>query len=154
MKFYLASKVTNGPYADQVIKKLEGRGWENTFNWATAPNLRDLIPPHGYLPAAYREQAAVTATKEMEGVRAADVLIALLPGGRGTHIEIGAALVHNKPVILCLEETEEPYMDGKYPCAFYSHPRVTMMIGPWADEFLDNLQEHVLNRHTHKVIEG
>ena len=43
---------------------------------------------------------ADTALAEIAAVREADVLVVLLPGGYGTHVEIGAALALGKPVIL------------------------------------------------------
>jgi nucleoside 2-deoxyribosyltransferase len=52
---------------------------------------QDDATPDGY---------AKIALAELAGVREADVLIVLLPGGYGTHVEIGAALGLGKPVIL------------------------------------------------------
>jgi nucleoside 2-deoxyribosyltransferase len=43
---------------------------------------------------------ATIALAELAGIREADVLLVLLPGGCGTHVEIGAALALGKPVII------------------------------------------------------
>jgi hypothetical protein len=65
---------------------LKAHGWERTFDWTD----QDYGP----------ERYADVALAELAGVRDADVLIVLLPGGYGTHVEIGAALALGKPVIL------------------------------------------------------
>ena len=56
----------------------------------------------------------------------ADVLIVLLPGGHGTHVEIGAALALGKPVIL--HAPDRKTLDAPYPCPFHYHPKVKLLV--------------------------
>jgi len=53
-------------------------------------------------------------------------VIALLPGGRGTHVEIGAALALDKPVILYAPDRKT--LDTPYPCPFHYHPAVKLLV--------------------------
>lgn len=70
----------------------------------------------------YRE----IAIAEIAGVRDADVLVALLPGGYGTHVEIGAALALGKQIILHTPDQET--LETPYPCLFHYHPQITILL--------------------------
>ena len=87
-------------------------GWERTFKWEAHQSNND---GHGALAVA-----------ELEGIRQADVLIVLLPGGYGTHVEIGAALALGKPVIL--HAPDRATLETPYPCIFHYHPAVTILV--------------------------
>jgi nucleoside 2-deoxyribosyltransferase len=115
-RFYLATRVDLSERASALLEALKEQGWERTFAWTGE------IDPDRY---------AETALKEIEGVRAADVVIALLPGGRGTHVEIGAALGLGKPVILHAPDRET--LTKPYPCVFHYHPGVTLLISEVLD---------------------
>lgn len=60
------------------------------------------------------------ATADVQGITSADVLVALLPGGRSFHVEIGVALGCGIPVFIVGDRVDA---DGKV-CVFYSHPLV------------------------------
>jgi hypothetical protein len=69
------------------------------------------------------------ARREILGVVEADIVIVLLPGGRGTHAELGAALALAKPV--ALHTNDSGIFVGPETCAFYHHPCViSMCSGP------------------------
>jgi nucleoside 2-deoxyribosyltransferase len=68
---------------------------------------------------------------EIAAVREADALVVLLPGGYGTHVEIGAALALEKPVILHAPNRET--LDMPYPCIFHYHPLVKLLISEVLD---------------------
>jgi nucleoside 2-deoxyribosyltransferase len=138
MKYYLASRLANAAQVQNLTRQLQERGWTNTFNWANNESLRQYVVD-GNTTRIYDTKAALLSGQELQGVSDADVLIALLPGGRGTHIEIGAALGLRKPVVLCLQEPEEPYLPSEYPCAFYSHPNVRHLYGEWDATLADRL---------------
>ena len=76
-------------------------------------------------------QYSEIALKELKGVEEADVLIVLLPGGYGTHVEIGAALARGKPVIL--HAPDRKTLDSPYPCPFHYHPNVKLLISEEID---------------------
>ena len=64
-------------------------------------------------------------------MRRADVLIVLLPGGYGTHVEIGAALALSKPVIL--HAPDRKTLETPYPCVFHYHPGVKLFVSEVLD---------------------
>lgn len=111
--FYLSTRKDRISEANTVRDALKQLGWKQTFDWAK--EIKDGKTEHGEMAHA-----------EIEGVREADVLIALMPGGFGTHVEIGAALALGKPVILHAKSRE--VLDIPYPCVFHYHPGVKLMI--------------------------
>jgi predicted Rossmann-fold nucleotide-binding protein len=66
-------------------------------------------------------------------------LIALLPGGYGTHVEIGAALALGKPVIL--HAPDQKSLNTPYPCVFHYHPGVKLLISEVVD--VDAVLAHI-----------
>ena len=74
---------------------------------------------------------AEIAVQELNGVCEADVLVVLLPGGFGTHVEIGAALALGKPVILCAPNQKT--LETPYPCVFHYHPNVRIFVSETLD---------------------
>jgi nucleoside 2-deoxyribosyltransferase len=117
-KFYLATKRTRAAQAEKLLEALNSRGWERTFTW----NGKDK---------AGNDEYPELALAELAGVREADVLIALLPGGYGTHVEIGAALALGKPVIL--HAPDQKTLDTPYPCVFHYHPGVKLIVSEVVD---------------------
>ncbi len=63
---------------------------------------------------------------ELNGVKDGDFTVVILPGGRGTHCELGMALALDKKVFILAETNEVLSMQGATPetCAFYHHPNV------------------------------
>lgn len=112
-KFYLATRKDRATHAEKLLEALKSRGWERTFTWAGEDK-------------AGSEEYPELALAELAGVCEADVLIVLLPGGFGTHVEIGAALALGKPVIL--HAPDEKTLDTPYPCVFHYHPGVKLLI--------------------------
>src|SRR5260370_31106916 len=111
--FYVSSRKDRSREADALSEKLQARGWKRTYKWTAL---------YGEGPDGH----AKVALKELEGVRKPDVLIVLLPGGFGTHVEIGAALALGKPVILHSPNRET--LETPYPCVFHHHPSVKRLI--------------------------
>jgi nucleoside 2-deoxyribosyltransferase len=83
-RFYLSTRIDRAEQAAALLRALEAEGWERTFAWETQHAGTDAHPE--------------VAMAELAGVRGADIVIVLLPGGRGTHVEIGAALAYGKVV--------------------------------------------------------
>lgn len=77
--YYIASGLANVEAVRKLKKILDDAGWEHTYDWTV----------HGSVPTA---MCALTAEAEAIGVLRARVVIALLPGGRGTHAELGIAI--------------------------------------------------------------
>ena len=90
-------------------------------------SLQDLANPGQFLApqviagqgreASSESGYADLAVAEITGIRHADVMIVILPGGRGTHVEIGAALAMGKPVII--HAPNRKILETPYPCAFH-----------------------------------
>ena len=129
MKVYIATGLENAKESSQLENRLIEDGWERTYDWTKHGSVQDDGP----------ERIAQVAVDEINGVLQADLLIALLPGGRGTHIEIGCAIGHGIPVILFgkteksgtdrdrlvtwPEPRRDPDANGR-ECAFHRHPKI------------------------------
>ena len=118
LRFYLASTLPNHAAADLVADVLIEAGHQQTYRWSKHG-------PAGHLGA---EGLGAVAAAEVEGVAAADVVIVLLPGGRGTHAELGMALALGKPVVLW-DPSGEAFRCDNRTCAFYHHPGVALQFG-------------------------
>jgi nucleoside 2-deoxyribosyltransferase len=112
-RFYLATRKDRSKEADALSDSLKAQGWERTFVWTAQDNGS---------ADEYRE----VALKELTGVRGSDVLVVLLPGGYGTHVEIGAAIALGKPVIL--HAPDRKTLETPYPCVFHYHPGVKLLV--------------------------
>lgn len=125
LRFYIASSLSNAENVTKLAAALKAEGHIHTYNWCE----------HGHVfkDDNTREQNEAimqeTAEKESEGVASADVVIVLMPGGKGTHVELGMALALHIPVIIASDAP--PYFAGQtnnggrnFPCAFWFHSGV------------------------------
>jgi nucleoside 2-deoxyribosyltransferase len=117
-RFYLATRKDRDQEANALSQALTDRGWKRTFVWSAQDG-------------AGASRHAEIAVQELNGVREADVLVVLLPGGFGTHVEIGAALALGKPVILCAPNQKT--LETPYPCVFHYHPNVRIFVSETLD---------------------
>lgn len=103
-----ARKVFEAPQAD----KPQLSSWHLTYNWTTGGKIEDdhLRPS--------------IAIAEIEAVKLAWLLLMLVPGGRGTHVELGAALAMGKTIIIVSPSEEEANGSYGFPPVFYRHPLV------------------------------
>lgn len=127
MKFYIGSGMKNCEKVNHYAKLLKEKGWEQTHDWVK--NISDDIS---------KEDMVKYATLESQGIVDADVVIILLPGGRGAHIELGMALSLNKKIFLC-SVTEEDF-SIENTVAFYELPKVIQLVGN-ADENVKRILE-------------
>jgi nucleoside 2-deoxyribosyltransferase len=112
-RFYVSSRKDRSEQANALSEALKADGWERTFVWTDQPG-------------AGPEARAATAEAELKGVRDADILVVLLPGGFGTHVEIGAALALGKKVLL--HSPDQKTLETPYPCVFHYHPSVKLIV--------------------------
>jgi nucleoside 2-deoxyribosyltransferase len=117
-RFYLATRKDRSARAAPLLEALKAYGWERTHVWTD----QDDTSPDGY---------AKIALAELAGVREADVLIVLLSGGYGTHVEIGSALGLGKPVILHAPDSKT--LETAYACPFDYHPGVKLLVSEVLD---------------------
>jgi nucleoside 2-deoxyribosyltransferase len=125
-RFYLATRRDRADEANAISAALHSHGWERTLTWSAQ---------EGVGPAAHSELAQA----ELRAVAVADVLIVMLPGGYGTHVEIGAALALGKPVIL--HAANRKVLETPYPCVFHYHPGIKLLVSESLsiDELLSQL---------------
>ncbi|MBC9873462.1 nucleoside 2-deoxyribosyltransferase [Macrococcoides bohemicum] len=88
MKYYIASSFANKEIVNLTIKSLNNLGFINTYNWTLNEKADNNL------------KLKNIGIEELNAVKDADILIAILPGGKGTHIEMGIAIGFNKPVLI------------------------------------------------------
>lgn len=118
-RYYIASRLENVNQVREVKTRLDAAGWEHTYDWTV----------HGSVQKCTHDVIADVAAKEMLGVINADVVIVLLKGGRGTHVEIGGAIVNamrcpSNRICIFSPDPERDFGTTGDTCAFYHHPLV------------------------------
>ena len=113
MKYYIATKLENHAEHNRLMAALNDLGHECTYDWTV----------HGPVYEKGLGRVRAVAVLEALGVKEADEVIVLWPGGRGTHVELGIALGAGKPVnfISAVEGHHEATVET---CAFFHHPLV------------------------------
>src|SRR6185312_5761738 len=82
VKFYIASRLEAAPRVRELKTILESYGHEHTYDWTV----------HGSVQNDGADVIREVSEREVLGVVNADANIVLLPGGRGTHTELGIAI--------------------------------------------------------------
>lgn len=124
MKFYLASGFQNKQAVNYVSEKLIEAGCVHTYDWTKNDRALTL------------EELKLIGEAEKNAILAADVVIILLPGGKGSHIELGIAMGQGKKIFLY--SADEKVNDFETTSTFYHLPEVEQVIGT-----LDELVERV-----------
>jgi len=114
MEFYIATGLDNTDEHQKVMDYLIKCGHKCTYDWTK----------HGAVWEKGFEVVARTALAELEAVRQADFVVVIRPKGRGTHTELGAALILGKPCFLLdYAEAKESCLSIHHnTCAFHFHP--------------------------------
>lgn len=144
-KYYIASSLKNVEQVRSLRDALNARGWEHTYDWTV----------HGSVAGLGEDVFKITAEDESVGVIEADVVIVLLPGGRGTHTELGMVLGTtllamalqvagiaaevNRRICIFSPDPERDFGTTKDTCAFYHHPLVERFSS--MDEMIVSLTE-------------
>lgn len=129
VKFYIASKLENAEQVKRVSEKLKAIGWKQTYDWTV----------HGSVQGSHARLEEVSKA-ETRGVMQADIVIVLLPGGRGTHAELGIAVActgYGK-IYLCSSDGKE-FTTGEETCAFYWLPEMRRLVGSeghWIEQIM------------------
>lgn len=116
MKFYVGSGMKNWELVNYYAKLLKENGWEQTYDWVK--NISDDVS---------KDDMIKYASLESHGIIDADVVIILLPAGRGAHIELGMSMALNKKIFLC--STTEEEFSILNTVAFYELPKITQLVG-------------------------
>ncbi len=109
MKIYIASKLENYRQVQAVRDALISAGHSITYDWTL----------HGSVQGQGVERLKEVAENERRGVVSADAVVVLLPGGRGTHVELGMACALNIPVMLIVDHSMPYFRPDENTCAFY-----------------------------------
>ena len=115
MKFYVASGLQNKEAVRMVSVKLMQLGWHHTYDWTLNERADSL------------EELQRIGMLEQQAVEEADVVVVLLPGGKGTHIELGMAIAMKKKIFLY--DTSGEVMNAPTTCTFYQLPEITICTG-------------------------
>ena len=122
-KYYIASGLENAAAVRELKQILDAAGWHHTYDWTV----------HGSVYGEGADRLAEVAAAESAGVIDAEVVVALLPGGRGTHTELGMAIACGEfdigtedRVRICVYSAtpEKDFGTNGTTCAFYHHPLV------------------------------
>lgn len=114
MKIYIASKLENYLQVQALRDALIAAGHTITYDWTL----------HGSVQGQGEARLREVAAAERNGVLQAELVIVLLPGGHGTHTELGMANALGKPVII-FSAFKEPFDEYEgATCAFYWNENV------------------------------
>ena len=119
MKFYVASSFINKEQVRYVNQKLIDFGFIHTYDW-TKNNRASTL-----------SELENIGVKEKNAVIDSDFVVILLPGGKGSHIELGLALASDKKVFLYSPNDE--INDVLLTSTFYHLPEVEKVIGTLDD---------------------
>ncbi len=119
MKYYIATSTARAAAHNQVRDALNELGHEITYDWTS----------HGSVRETSQARLQEVAHAEFQAILDADFVVVLLPGGKGTHAELGFAIAAKKGVFI---HSEDPavFEPGSEVCAFYHHADVTRLICP------------------------
>ncbi|WP_102027580.1 nucleoside 2-deoxyribosyltransferase [Salirhabdus sp. Marseille-P4669] len=105
MKFYIASSLKNRELVRYVARRLENKGHVLTYDWTKNERVEN-----------YEDLKAI-GEAEIKGVKEADFVVMLMPGGVGSHVELGIALGLGKRVYLYTQDHD--IYDITNTCTFY-----------------------------------
>lgn len=128
-KVYIASRLENAAAVRELRDELAKHDVAVTYDWTE----------HGSVQGEGAERMREVAHAEAKGVEDADLVIVLLPGGRGTHVELGVAIGAGVDVLLVGDQEQ-----GGHDCAFYNHDHVFRVPHGFAREVANHV-EHMLN---------
>ena len=116
MKFYIGSSLKNYNLVNSYSKVLKDYGWIQTYDWVKNVNQDTSL-----------ESLKNYAQLEFQGILDSDIVIILLPAGRGAHIELGMAVALNKKIVICSSSNEDFSLENTV--AFYEMPNVIKLMG-------------------------
>lgn len=122
MKYYIATSLSRILDHNLVRDALKRCGHAISYDWTL----------HGSVKSVSIERLQEVAIFELNGVLEADFVVVLLPGGKGTHLELGFAMGNNKKIFL---HSEDPSLFelGPQTNAFYHYPDLIRLGCPLID---------------------
>jgi nucleoside 2-deoxyribosyltransferase len=111
MSLYLASSLSNFRRIRRFRDQLAAFGIQLTYDWT---QWGERLENAAVEPLGPSEIAAI-AERELSGVIKCDLLAVVLPGGNGTHVELGAGLALGKKIFMLNDAGET----GSRPVSFH-----------------------------------
>lgn len=121
-RFYIATKLERAKDHNVVRDFLIENGHEITYDWTT----------HGSMKRTSSEKLGYVGQAMIDAIVEADFVVVLLPGGRGTHIEFGAALAAKRPLFVHSEDGEV-FLPTEKTNAFYHHTLINKLVCPFGE---------------------
>lgn len=122
--FYVASSFRNIDAVRYVVSKLKSVGFVHTYDWTKNAKAKEE-------KTSTLEDLKEIAQKERDAVLESDLIVVLMPGGKGTHIEFGIALGHGKKMFLYSPDGAIDRFDTT--STFYHLPEVEKCYGSLDD---------------------
>ena len=115
MNFYVASSFQNKKVVNEVSLLLKQLGWHHTYNWTQSERVTSL------------EALQKIGMLEKQAIANSDVVVVILPGGKGSHIELGLAIAWGKKIFLYSPDLEA--LNMQTTSTFYHLPGVQICEG-------------------------
>lgn len=133
MKAYIATTLTNTHQHNAIRDYLVNHhNIQLTYDWT----------PHGPVWSDGERRVREVSILEAEGVERADIVVVALPGGRGTHAELGMAIALRKPIFIISSVRPDHLQINDQTCAFYHHPMVVARCECFTD-FVDAVRAYL-----------
>lgn len=123
-KFYVASSFRNIEAVQYVTNQLKSKGYIHTYDWTKNAKAKEE-------QTFTFEDLKIIGQKEKEGVFEADFVVVLLPGGKGTHIELGMAMGQKKRIFLY--SPNKSIYNFETTSTFYHLPEIEKCFGTLDD---------------------
>lgn len=130
MNFYVASSFKNKNLVREVSLKLKQLGWHHTYDWTQNERANSL------------ETLQKIGILEKQAVAASDIVVVILPGGKGSHIELGLAIAWQKKTFLYAPNLETRDMDAT--STFYHLPEV-WICDESIEELITTIRDSTMN---------
>jgi nucleoside 2-deoxyribosyltransferase len=128
-KFYVASSFRNIDAVNYVSQQLINRGYIHTYNWTKNAQKRENS-------TLTFEDLIEIGQHEKNAVLESDFIVVILPGGKGTHIELGISLGLGKKIFLYSPDKAIDHVETT--STFYHLPEVEKCYGT-LDELVDKI---------------
>jgi nucleoside 2-deoxyribosyltransferase len=120
--FYIATSLSRAHDHNRLRDALVSFGHRITYDWTLYESVTTSTV----------QRLTEIAHNETNGLQSAEIVFVLLPGGFGTHAELGMAIASRKKTIL--HSTDEKIFKAcEKTCAFYHHRNVSQLICPLDD---------------------
>ncbi|NGX35747.1 MAG: hypothetical protein K1000chlam1_00580, partial [Candidatus Anoxychlamydiales bacterium] len=128
MKYYIATSIKRAKELNLIRDALNEFGHKITYDWTI----------HGSVKNTSLERLKEVGEDMIDAIKEADFIVVLLPGGKGTHTELGASIAYNKRIFLHTLDPELIQL-GEKTCAFYFHRLIKHVESPFeeAAKFID-----------------